>query len=103
MKYCKRFYLFYAIGQQAVDQLENAVLRQQGIDQIPWGHNILIFTKSESVQEAFFYIQKTIENNWSRRILGSKSNQDYFPEPEILCQISEAHCLCNIPTWLNKH
>lgn len=33
------------------------------------GHNILIFTKSKSIEEANFYIQKTIENNWSRDTL----------------------------------
>lgn len=68
LKYCKRFFLFYqnAIGQQAVDQLE---LLQQPFFSIPWGHNILIFTKSKSESEAFYYIQKTIENSWSREIL----------------------------------
>lgn len=33
------------------------------------GHNILIFTKSKSIEEANFYIQQTIENNWSRDTL----------------------------------
>lgn len=44
LKYCKRFYSYYqpAIGQQLVDQIDNHV-----IVQIPWGHNILIFTKSK--------------------------------------------------------
>lgn len=34
--------------------------------QIPWKHHVLIFTKSKSVSEALFYIDKTIENGWSR-------------------------------------
>ena len=55
LKYCKRFYLFYhnQIGQQLVAQ-------------IPWGHNILIFSKSKDINEALFYIQETIANGWSR-------------------------------------
>lgn len=59
LKYCKRFYTFYqsSMGQQAVDQ-------------IPWGHNILIFSKSRNIDEAGFYIRKTIENGWSRDVLG---------------------------------
>ena len=76
LKYCKRFYSFYNIefGQQVVDQLqitdnENFKHIEALITKIPWGHNIFIFTKSKNPQEAFFYIQKTIENNWSRDIL----------------------------------
>ena len=68
LKYCKRFYCFYndfAIGQQPVDQL-------------PWSHNIMIFTKSNSENEAQFYIQQTIENNWSRDILGLQIKNKLF-------------------------
>ena len=60
LKYCKRFYSFY----------NNTLIGQQLVDQIPWGHNILIFSKSNSENEAFFYIQQTIENSWSRDVLG---------------------------------
>lgn len=67
--YAKQFYVFYRniivqqavglFGQQLVDQLK----------QIPWGHNILIFTKSKDSKEASFYIQQTIENAWGRETL----------------------------------
>ena len=73
LKYCKRFYLFYhnQIGQQLVDQFkiphqtENEI-GQQLVAQIPWGHNILIFSKSKGIKEALFYIKETIANGWSR-------------------------------------
>jgi predicted nuclease of restriction endonuclease-like (RecB) superfamily len=39
------------------------------LKQIPWGHNILIFTQSKSITVAAFYIQKTIENAWGRETL----------------------------------
>ena len=42
---------------------------QQLVGQIPWGHNVMLITKSESVEEALFYCSKTVENNWSRSIL----------------------------------
>jgi len=75
LKYCRRFYLFYQsqIGQQAVDQFT-----QQAVAQIPWGHNILIFTKSKSINEAHFYIQQTIENGWSRDILSLQIKSDLY-------------------------
>lgn len=66
LKYCKRFYTFYqsGIGQQPVDQFV-----QQTVAQIPWGHNILIFSKSKTIEEATFYISQTLENGWSRDVL----------------------------------
>ena len=33
---------------------------------VPWGHHIQIVSKSQSVDEALFYINQTIANNWSR-------------------------------------
>lgn len=33
---------------------------------VAWGQHIDIFTRSKSVEEAIFYIEKTIENGWSR-------------------------------------
>ncbi len=77
LKYCSRFYQFYTIGQQAVDQLQNTNNKRINnspeplLLQIPWGHNIQIFTKVKTLQQAKFYIQQTIENGW---------NRDVFPE-----------------------
>lgn len=67
LKYCKRFFLYYesSIGQQPVDQFSKYLVAQ-----IPWGHNILIFSKAKGINEANFYIEKTIENSWSRDTLG---------------------------------
>ena len=59
LKYMRRWYLFYEKSQQLVDQITS----------IPWGHNIAIFIKAENTNEATFYVQKTIENNWSRSVL----------------------------------
>lgn len=36
---------------------------------VPWMHHILIIQKCHTVQEAIFYILKTIENGWSRKAL----------------------------------
>jgi len=33
---------------------------------IPWGHNIIIFTKVKDIKAAFFYIQQTVDKGWSR-------------------------------------
>ena len=75
LKYCKRFFLYYesSIGQQPVDQFSKYLVAQ-----IPWGHNILIFSKAKGINEANFYIEKTIENSWSRDTLGLQIKSGLF-------------------------
>jgi predicted nuclease of restriction endonuclease-like (RecB) superfamily len=101
--YMKQFYLFYSqetpnfqqlvgvIRQQVADELQvpekkGDPIRQQVVGelednpifQIPWGHHIQIFTKSKSIKEALFYVQKTIENGWSRAVLMNFMEADLF-------------------------
>jgi len=77
LKYCKRFFLFYTQDntnrQQVADDLAN-----HPIFQIPWFHNVQIITKCKSVKEALFYVQKTIENGWSRAVLMNFLETDLF-------------------------
>ena len=67
--YMKKFYTFYKSDFKKVQQL---------VAQIPWGHNILIISKSTSINEAIFYLNETLENNWSRDILDMQINSDLY-------------------------
>ena len=75
-----------AIGEQIVAQLvpqiqsadfdKNTIFPQLGeklrmnkILLIPWGHNVSIIEQVKDINQALFYINKTIENNWSRAVL----------------------------------
>ncbi len=58
--YMRRFYSFYGGKKENV---------QQAVAQIPWGHNVLILQKIKTADEALWYVQKTLENNWSRNVL----------------------------------
>ena len=49
-------------------QLEGA-LEMNKILLIPWGHNVSIIEKVKDINQALFYVNKTIENNWSRTVL----------------------------------
>lgn len=42
---------------------------QQAVDQLPWGHNIRIFTDIKDKPTRIWYIKKTIEFGWSRKVL----------------------------------
>lgn len=88
LKYIRQWFQFWsdesAIGQQAVAQLpcsrnnvisqqpvgqSNQIVGQRLVAQIPWGHNLVIISKVKKIEEALFYVQKTIQNNWSRAVL----------------------------------
>ena len=97
LKYMKRWYLFYyeyfAIRHQVGDELNlqpvekiETVIRHQAGDElfhqageelrmpqifgvIPWKHHVHIFTKSKSLDEALFYINKVATEGWSRALL----------------------------------
>lgn len=72
--YIPKWYLFYSSIKvpQAAGLLKNPeagkiVPQVVGLlKQIPWGHHREIITKCKDVQEALFYTQETINNNWSR-------------------------------------
>lgn len=76
------------IGQQPVDQLiekpDKPKVKQPApqlgaapiwshtvtkLVQIPWGHNRVIISKCADLAEALYYVNKTIEHNWSRNVL----------------------------------
>ena len=75
----KRWYLFY---NQADEKLLQPVIEMSGtkllqpviefpspFGLIPWGHHIAIISKCNSIEEALFYIGKTIEQGLSRAAL----------------------------------
>ena len=47
---------------------------------VPWGHHIEIITKCKSIEEAFFYLQKTVEESLSRSALQNYMNAELFKQ-----------------------
>jgi predicted nuclease of restriction endonuclease-like (RecB) superfamily len=99
----RRFYLFYKdsqlvhqaseqlqdndfqldiILQQAAVKLNNELVQQPAgliteqniLCKIPWWHHQVILTKCKNEPQATFYIQQTIQNNWSRNVLEIQIN-----------------------------
>lgn len=60
LAFMAQFYRCYRDADEFVQQL---------VRQIPWGHNILIFTKSDASETAVFYLRATVKNHWSRNVL----------------------------------
>ena len=67
LKYCKRFYLFYSQSDTNRHQVGDKLISP--IFSIPWRHHIEIQTKCRTIDEALFYVGKTLENGWSRAVL----------------------------------
>lgn len=107
LKYSGYFYRLYAgvaagqqvadlpdhMGQQAADRLPMPATREgthEGnrnipwlvadlLVRVPWGHHMLIIDKCKGdVAKALFYVRKTVENGWSRNVLGIEIDGDLY-------------------------
>ena len=90
LKYMRYFYEMYPnamICKSNSDELDYAVNRQQLADDsnlqlifcIPWGHHMFLIDKCKGDhQKAFFYVRKTIENNWSRAVMQNQVSVNLY-------------------------
>jgi predicted nuclease of restriction endonuclease-like (RecB) superfamily len=83
IEYMQQFYNAYPnllIPQQAVAEIgsERYIFENPLLLSIPWGHHLLLLQKIETFEERMWYIQKTIENNWSRAVLQYQMDTDLY-------------------------
>jgi len=98
----RRWYLFWnaaLIAKQPVSQLNEVIISDEKellslITRVPWGHNILIVSKSANIDEAYFYILETINNGWSRNVLKHQIESNLFGR--------EGKAISNFETTLPK-
>lgn len=75
LKYMRSFAEAYPqFGQQLAAQIKNiekqpVAIGQQAAAQLPWGHHQVILDKVTGLEARLFYIQKAVENGWSRNVL----------------------------------
>ncbi len=81
LRYAKTFFMLYSgvneIYPQPVGKLSTSIpqeLQRREIPEVlatlPWGHHRYIIDRcAKEPQRALFYVQKSIENNWSRAVL----------------------------------
>ena len=70
--YMKKWFEFYSTSEIELEKV------QQLVGQIPWGQNILIMSKSKDIEEALFYLNKTLINNWSRTVLNHQIELELY-------------------------
>ena len=61
---------------------------QQAVAQIPWGHNIVILDKVSGDLQREWYIQKSIENSWSRNVLVHQIESRLYERQAVADKIS---------------
>lgn len=66
LKYASQWYRFYCDDKEIRQQLVGELAMPEKFGLVPWGHHIHLIAKCKSVEEALFYMNKTIEGNWSR-------------------------------------
>lgn len=93
--YAKRFYLLYSkccvihpqLGGESGNDMTEPASAPQSVGEfqdsviwrIPWGHHKYIIDKFFNAPEkALFFVQKTLENNWSRNVLLNFMDTDLF-------------------------
>lgn len=77
--YMRDFSLAYPILQQAVAKTQNTEIQeitflQPVVAKIPWTHHTLILDKVKTEKERLFYIEKTVENKWTKNVLTLQLN-----------------------------
>ena len=71
--YMRQFYNSYK---------DNPIL-QQLVGELPWGSNIVIFTKCKDDTQKEYYIKNTIENGWNRNVLMHHIKTNLFDRDKI--------------------
>lgn len=76
--YMKRWYAFFQGSDEILYQAGKKSQMPEMFALIPWRHHVEIVKKCHSVDEAFFYIRKTIDGNWSRSVLEDSLKSKLF-------------------------
>lgn len=71
----KKFFEFYKDTDEKLRHL---------VALLPWKHNLLIMSKTNSLDEAKYYAEQCSENNWSRNILLNFIKADSFKNAKLL-------------------
>jgi len=84
--YMRQFYMEY----------KDDKILQQLVGELPWGHNILIFSRIKNKEERLYYLKASAEMGWSRNVLLNQIKANAY----ALSQKKKTH---NFPKALPDH
>ena len=70
---------------------------QQVVAQIPWGHNITLMDKIEDEKIRVWYIEKSLENGWSRNVLIHQIESGLYERQAVADKVSNFEKLLPSP------
>ncbi len=69
LQYIRKWYIFYSQSDTIQHQVGVKLKMPEKFGLVPWRHHVEIVIHCKDIGEAIFYIDRTIEGNWSRRKL----------------------------------
>ena len=81
LRYMREFakaYPHFSILQVPLAKLPANEFLQASLAKITWYHHITLLDKIKNLEERLFYINKTVENGWSRNVLVSNIDNNLF-------------------------
>jgi len=82
---------------QFYQEYENSPILQRLVGELPWGHNILIFSRVKNMNERKYYLESSIKLGWSRNVLLNQVKANAY---EMAKKIPKQH---NFPKALPAH
>lgn len=80
LRYMRSFYInwpdFFLIYNNSLTVSE--LILQQPVAKLPWGHICVLCDRIKTTEERNFYVNKIIENNWSRNMLSNQIESNVF-------------------------
>ena len=87
--YSKKWYLYYNEHVIKLHQPGGEIPMPKEFGAVPWRHHVEIITKCQSVEEALFYVNKVLEEGWSRRRLEDElANNLYVRQGKAITNFS---------------
>lgn len=78
LKHIRYWYKFYTTKANGLQLVTQFTVAEKMIKSIPWGHNQRIMYKCKDINEALFYVQKTMDNGWSRSVLEHQIDSNLY-------------------------
>ena len=72
------WYKFYNDNAKCLQVVSKFEMVEKRVKSIPWGHNQRIMYKCKDINEVLFYVQKTMDNNWSRNVLEHQIDSNLY-------------------------
>ena len=76
--YMKRWFLFYSSDNEKLQQLVEEIAFPKLFAFVPWGQHIQIMSKCHDIEEAAFYLKRTVQEAWSRTALVNAIEADLY-------------------------